>query len=293
MNITRIEYFLMTAKYMNFTKAANLLYISQPSLSKQIAILEEELGQQLFDRTKRNLTLTPAGKVLYSGFDRLMPEFKSLVEKVKQIKNDDYAMLYIGCVESIYLSNAVIKALGEFSAKNNRVDLIFERSDFDGIRKKTMDGTIDVAFTISHQIENMKEVDSVEIEKRKRYIILSANHRLAGRAEISFEDLIDETFILMDKDKSLVSYDDILGKCREIGYFPKIRYAPNNETILDYLELGVGVAFLDKSIIENRSKRLKYFPINLGCAFSLICIWRKNNDNPILRELVKYLPKSN
>ena len=86
-NITRIEYFLMAAKYMNFTKAANLLYISQPSLSKQIAILEEELGQQLFDRSKRNLTLTPAGRVLCSGFEKLMPEIESLVEKVKQIKN--------------------------------------------------------------------------------------------------------------------------------------------------------------------------------------------------------------
>jgi DNA-binding transcriptional LysR family regulator len=52
MNITRIEYFLMTAKYMSFTKAAAQLYITQPSLSKQIAILEEELGQKLFERSK-------------------------------------------------------------------------------------------------------------------------------------------------------------------------------------------------------------------------------------------------
>lgn len=293
MNITRIEYFLMTAKYMSFTKAANLLYISQPSLSKQIAVLEEELGQQLFDRTKRTLTLTPAGKVLYSGFEKLMPEIESLVEKIKQIKNDDYAMLCIGCVESIYLSNAVIKMLGEFSAKNNNVDLIFERCDFDGIRKKTMDGTFDVAFTISHQIEKMNDIESTEIEKRKRYVILSSNHRLAESAEINFKDLKDETFILMDKDKSLVAYDDIFDACRDIGYFPKIRYAPNNETILDYLEIGVGVAFLDKSIIENRSKRLTSFPINIGCGFSLVCIWKKNNNSPVLKEFIKYLPNSN
>lgn len=291
-NITRIEYFLMAAKYMNFTKAANLLYISQPSLSKQIAILEEELGQQLFDRSKRNLTLTPAGRVLYSGFEKLMPEIESLVEKVKQIKNDAYDILYVGCVESIYLSNSVIKALGEFSANSKNVELIFERCDFDTIRKKTMDGTFDVSLTISHQISNMKDIESIIIEKRKRYLILSVNHRLADRERVGFQDLKDETFILMDKEKSLVSYDDIFSACRENGYFPRIRYAPNNETILDYLEIGAGVAFLDKSIIENRSKRLKYIPINIGRGFNLVCIWKKNNDNPVLKEFVKHLPRS-
>lgn len=291
-NITRIEYFLMTAKYMNFTKAANLLYISQPSLSKQIAILEEELGQQLFDRSKRNLTLTPAGKVLCSGFEKLMPEIESLIEKVKQIKNDAYDILCVGCVESIYLSNSVIKALGEFSANYKNVELIFERCDFDAIRKKTMDGTFDVSFTISHQINSMKDIESILIEKRKRYLILSVNHRLAGRERVGFQDLKDETFILMDKEKSLVSYDDIFSACRENGYFPRIRYAPNNETILDYLEIGAGVAFLDKSIIENRSKRLKYIPLNFGKGFNLVCIWKKSNDNPVLKEFVKHLPQS-
>ena len=252
-NITRIEYFLMAAKYMNFTKAANLLYISQPSLSKQIAILEEELGQQLFDRSKRNLTLTPAGRVLCSGFEKLMPEIESLVEKVKQIKNDAYDILYVGCVESIYLSNSVIKALGEFSANSKNVELIFERCDFDTIRKKTMDGTFDVSLTISHQISHERHRKHYHREKEK--ILNSVGQPQTGRQGAGrLQDLKDETFILMDKEKSLVSYDDIFSACRENGYFPRIRYARTMKRYWITSKSAPASRFSTKALLKTEAK---------------------------------------
>jgi DNA-binding transcriptional LysR family regulator len=289
MNITRIEYFLMAAKYMSFTKAAAQLYITQPSLSKQIAILEEELGQKLFERNKKNLRLTYAGKLMYAEFERVLPQITAVIEKVRQINNDSVGILVLACVESLYISNKMTETIRKFSTEFKEIDLFFERCSFETIRNRLNDGTIDVAFTISNQIKNPDEFNVVEIEQRRRYIILSSSHKLAHKETLNIADLKDETIIMMDREKSLVTNDDIYDAFRESGYFPKIRYAPSNETILDYLEFGSGIAFLDKSIIENRKNRLKCYPTSLKSRFSLVCIWKKENANPVLLEFTKRL----
>ena len=291
MNFTRIEYFLAAAKYLNFTKAANVVYISQPSLSKQIALLEDELGVALFDRKPRALQLTPAGKLLFNEFNRLMPEIEAITEKVKRMKKDRLDTLFVGFVESIYLGEAAAKLIRDFSANATNVDMLIERHGFEALHNKIIDGSIDIAFTFSTQIGKMKDIMSAEIEPRQRYIIMSTEHRLAELDEIGIDDLRGETFALHGKSEPLVLCDDIIEECGKRGFYPKIRYAPSVDSILDYLELAGCIAFLDKSIIENRLGRLKYYPTSMKKQFSLVCVWKKNNRNPALKEFIKYLPE--
>ena len=290
MNFTRIEYFLAAAECLNFTNAANILYISQPSLSKQIALLEDELGVLLFDRKPRDIQLTPAGKLLYHEYSRLMPEIDAITERVRRLKNEKREALFIGCVESVYLGDAASNIIREFSSNAANVDLFIERHGFETLHNKVSDGSIDVAFTFSTQIGKLKDIMCAQIEQRRRYIIMSTNHRLASLDEITIEDLRDETFILHGKSEAMALCDDILEECGRLGINPKIRYAPDVDAILDYLELTGGIAFLDKSITENRLGRLKYYPTRMEKLFSMICIWKKNNRNPALREFIKRLP---
>lgn len=291
MNLTRIEYFLTAAEYMNFTKAASVLYISQPSLSKQIALLEEEVDAKLFTRSKKGLQLTRAGKEMYAEFIRLLPEINMAVEKVHSAKNGASGSLKIGFVEAVSIGDTVTKMIWDFTNRMKDIDLFVERCTFKDLRNKILDGSLDVAFTLSPQINRMRDIECVEIEQRKRYIILSINHPLAKKDHVGFEDLKDEVFVLIERDKALVTYDDITGACRAAGYTPKIRYAPNNISLLDYIELSSCVAFLDKSFTENRKDRLKCFPTDLDTRFSLVCIWKQGNENPLLEEFLKELPE--
>ena len=77
-NFQQMEYFLSVAEKLNFTEAAKSLYISQPSLSKQISLLEEELGFALFIRNKRSVRLTPAGEVLNRKWKLLLTDLERL-----------------------------------------------------------------------------------------------------------------------------------------------------------------------------------------------------------------------
>ena len=288
MNFTRIEYFLAAAKYLNITKAANVLYISQPSLSKQIALLEDELGVPLFDRTARALKLTPAGKLVCHEFGKLMPEIDSISEKVKRFRKSRSEAFFIGCVEAIYLGEKAAKIVRDFSSQAADVDTFIERHGFETLHSKLSDGSLDAVFTFSTQIGKMKDIMYTEIEQRQRYIIMSASHKLASKENIGIEDLRGETFVVHDK--SMMLCDDIIGACEKAGFQPKIIYAPQVAAMLDYIELTGCITFLDKSIVENRLGRLKYYPSTLEMRFNLICVWKKGNKNPALAEFIKYLP---
>ena len=291
MNFTRIEYFLAAAKYLNFTKAANVLYISQPSLSKQIALLEDELDLPLFDRSARALKLTQAGRQLCLEYSRLMPEIEAITEKVKRMKENQRDPFFIGCVESIFLGREASKMLRDFTSQAAGVETFIERHGFETLHNKVMDGSIDAAFTISAQIGKLKDIEYVSIEKRARYIILSSEHRLASLDEIEIEDLRGETFVLHSKSDSVVFSGDIIEACEKSGFSPKLLYAPNTDTILDYIELTGCIGFFDKSIIENRLGRLKYYPTKLKREFDLVCVWKKGNKNPALKKFKKLLPQ--
>ena len=292
MNFTRIEYFLAAAKYLNFTKAANVLYISQPSLSKQIALLEDELGLPLFDRSARALQLTSAGKQLCHEYTRLMPEIDAISEKVKRMKTSQRDTFFIGCVESIYLGKAAAKMVSGFSSHAGDVDTFIERHGFETLHSKLMDGSIDVAFTLSTQIEKMKDIVCVDIERRSRCIIMSSDHKLANKDEIEIEDLRDQTFVILGKPDFTNLCDDIIAACESAGFTPKTFFAPNVDTILDYIELTGCIAFFDKSIVENRLGRLKHYPTKMEKRFNLVCIWKNSNRNPALHKFIQYLPSS-
>ena len=275
---------------MNFTMAAKVLYVTQPSLSKQIALLEDELGVILFDRKPRDLQLTSAGKLLYYECKKLMPLIDDITERVKRIDKKKHDTLFIGCAEAIHLGETASNAVRDFTSRAPDTEVFIERHGFEALHNKIIDGSIDVAFTLSSDIVKMKDILYTDLEQRNRYIIMSAKHRLASRDEIGIGDLRGETFVLYSKTDPMMLCDDILKECGKLGFFPGIHYALDADALLDYLELVGGVAFFDKSITENRPGRLKYFPVGMEKRFSLVCVWKKDNRNPALREFVKCLP---
>lgn len=96
MNFVQINYFLTVAKCLSFTKAANLLYVSQPALSRQIIMMEDELGVKLFNRTGRSLALTPSGQILMDELEVLFIKYQGAVTKARAAATNLTTMLRVG-----------------------------------------------------------------------------------------------------------------------------------------------------------------------------------------------------
>jgi len=128
------------------TEAAKSLYVSQPSLSKQIAILESEIGVQLFYRTKRDVRLTQAGVVFFKELNGISELIESAVEKSRNPDLGESGTITIGCLEAMDTGKFLHAIVKKIMLKHPSVNIIFERHTFKMLREKFINGTLDIIF---------------------------------------------------------------------------------------------------------------------------------------------------
>lgn len=278
-NLQQIEYFLAVARYLNFTEAAKSLYISQPALSKQIAILENEIGFQLLDRTRRSVRLTPAGTVLFQELGTIANQIESALDKARQSVLGENSVLTIGCLEA--MGTPFLPALiKDFRQKYSGIRLIFERHSFKPLREKFFRGDLDIIFTLEIEIRDTPDIVWAPFFKAKPYVFMSATHPLASKPDLKLQDMREEGFVMISRDESPRSFDSCIALCRAHGFAPNIiKQMPNVESVLLSVESGVGVTLLDTSVRTIHSDTFNgfavdYDTIEVGMAYS------KNNLNP-------------
>lgn len=123
MNFTQINYFLTVAKCLSFTKAANLLYVSQPALSRQIIMMEDELGVKLFDRNNRSLQLTPSGRVMEEELNTIFLKYKGAVIKAKAAATNLTSMLRVGILDGIAVEDLLSAPLREMQQDHPNIEV--------------------------------------------------------------------------------------------------------------------------------------------------------------------------
>jgi len=277
--LLQIEYFLAVARHLNFTEAAKSLYVSQPSLSKQIAILEEEIDVQLFFRTKRDVRLTAAGMVLLKEMGGIIERIETAIEKSKKPDLGENSTLTIGCLDAMDMSTFLPIIIKKFKEKYPSVNLILERHSFKVLREKLINKTLDVIFTLSFELDNSLGILSDVVHKGNGYIVIDKSNPLASRNDLTLGDIKDENFVIISRDESPKGFDSIISLCRKNGFTPKIvKQLPNIESLLLCVESGIGIALLDSNIRMHKSDNIKGFKIE-DDFIEVIMAWKKENMN--------------
>lgn len=277
--LLQIEYFLAVARHLNFTEAAKSLYVSQPSLSKQIAILEEEIGVQVFFRTKRDVRLTAAGMVLLKEMGGVIERIESAIEKSKKPDLGENSTLTIGCLDAMDISTFLPVIIKKFKEKYPSVNLILERHSFKVLREKLINKTLDVIFTLSFELDDSLGILSDVVHRGNGYIVIDKLNPLASKSDLTLSDIRDENFVIISRDESPKGFDSIISLCRKNGFTPKIvKQLPNIESLLLCVESGIGIALLDSNIRMHKSDNIKGFKIE-GDFIEVIMAWKKENMN--------------
>lgn len=277
--LLQIEYFLAVARHLNFTEAAKSLYVSQPSLSKQIAILENEIGIQLFFRTKRDVRLTAAGMVLFNETRGVIELIENSIEKCRKADLCENSTITIGCLDAMDTSAFLSSIIKKFREKYHSINIVLERHSFKVLREKFINGTLDVIFTLSFEIDDSLGIFSDVVYKGNGYIVMEASHPLVNKNNLTLEDFKDENFIMIKRDESPKGFDGIISLCKAHGFTPKIvKQLPNVESLILCVESGLGVALLDSNIRLYDNPNIK--GVKIGEDFiSYIMVWKKENMN--------------
>ena len=287
MNMMQIKYFLTVAKYLNFTNAANALYISQPALSRQIQIIEEEIGCILFTRNSRNVQMTPSAKLLVKELEKIYNEYNIAIAKAQSAYQGLTGEINIGILDGTRVSDLFPKVLGYFHDKHPNVEIKMQYYSFRQLQDKLNAGELDFIITLKFDIEKRENLQYKVIEKTKDHIVMHKDHRLANAKKVMLSDFVNDVFIMVSAEDSVESPKLILDGFSSAGVKPKIKFAPNIQTEMLWVQAGIGVCMLDSRNSLRGSEDVRFVEVDGVSDPSLTLAWERNNTNPYLNTFIE------
>lgn len=213
MELTQLRYFLQVADRGNFTRAAEDLLISQPALSRSIQKLEEELGQPVFERKTRSVSLTDAGTLLQGRAQQVL----SILEDTKAEITDDgeSGRVRVGAIPTIapYFLPEILR---RFSSAFPKATLIVQENTTDLLLKSCTQGEIDLAIVALPVPAKYLEVE--ELFEEELLLVLPPDHPLVDKSRIRLRDVKPFPFVLLEEAHCLSS--NIVSFCRQRSFQP-------------------------------------------------------------------------
>ena len=290
MNLLRIRYFVAAARSGSLTAAAQTLYTSQPNLSKQIALLEQELGFPLFHRVGRSLSLTRAGRHLYEQLADLPGQVDKAVACARALSREEQGSLSIGVLEGQDVGAILTGRLQVLRESRPDMEVDLERGNFSQLRRGLNDRRYDLIITLAFELEEDRGLCRETLLRQAGAIFINRRNPLAGKPDLNLGDLREEPFIVIAPEESPGGYALLFTQCAQWGYTPRVvRQATSTENTLIIVETGVGVALLDTNLCMGRSDLVRCVPLPGSPASDVVAVWRQDSDNPMVRQLAGIL----
>lgn len=263
MDFKQLESFVTIAKLKSFSKAADKLYLTQPTISNHIHLLEKELGTILFNRTNKNITLTRAGDILYEYAISILNkkehayfslnEFKGKIEGILEISSSSIPELY-------YLTDQICA----FSAKYPDVKYSLMKYDTRQVTEKILSGDID--FGIVGAKRDTNQLEYIEVMDDDIALVVPVHGPLSQYEAITTENCINLPMVLREDGSGTRTavQDYLISKGIDTDSLNIVAEVESNETIKKFVELGLGVSFVSKRSVEKEVKDglLKCLPID-------------------------------
>jgi len=284
MTLQQIEFFITVAMHKSFTKAAEVLYISQSSVSKQISALEQELGTELFIRNNKTVELSPAGILVYQEFVNGMNHISNGVSLAQNISNGSDGVLRIAILDQ-NIETYLAKPIAEFSRKYPNILLSFRASSQLKFESPLSRNMVDVVFIRSTNIEQHSDIQFKKVYEAEQYVIVHKNHPHANSPEDFYNNLTSQTFVFPDPHEMNLRQDDAKLLFTSLDYpVPKLSFKPNYHSCLLYVYTGNAAMLADEAVMGIDSPDLVKLPPPKGLnKMKHYAIWKKENVNPAIK----------
>lgn len=272
MDILHLNYFVEVARQKSFTKASRALLVSQPSISKVIKTLENELGVTLFIRRGREIALTDVGEAVFKRAQIVVSEFNDLSNEIHDVVNIQYGEITVGLPPMIG-ANFFPKIIRKFKKRYPKVTLKLIEVGSKQIELDVKNGSLDigvVALPLSEQ-----DIQRYSFINESLLAVLPAAHILSGRKSLLLADLKEEEFILYSNDFSL--NDLIYEQCQNQKFTPKVICQSSHwDFIAEMVAEGLGIALLPETICKDLDGRVVSIPLaDAVIPWNLALIWKK------------------
>lgn len=291
MNIKQLEYFISVAESLSFTKATEKHYISQTAVTQQIKSLEELLQVQLLKRTKRQVELTPTGKIFLDEARSIVNHVSTSILKTQEFNSGLFGSLHIGAVIG-YEKTDLSKFLQKFSHSYPNISLDIRCDGMTELLNLIKHNLMDIAFVINPKHQPIKDFNFKTIKHYSLIAVLPSTHSLSRSTSIDLKELKDENFIFVKETSDEYGQKTMIqNRYRKAGFRPNITQRCNDlNTILSLIASNLGVAVLPSFTIINtdlNNTNISVVPLNGDTdEVEVIAVWNKNATNPALKQFI-------
>src|SRR5581483_7565728 len=270
--LRHLRYFTVLADELHFGRAAARLGIAQPPLSQQIQHLEAYTGTRLFDRSRRKVALSDAGRALVDDARRILADVERAVEAAQRAGRGESGSLIVAFAASVmFLELPTI--IREFRERYPGVALELREMPTGAQIDAIAAGEIDIGFL--RQPSASPSLSLTTISREPLHIAVNRNHPLAQRRRLTLRQLADEPFVLFPRDAGPGLYAQILGLCRDAGFEPRVVQETRElYTTVSLVEAGVGVTIVPASVERMAWSGVRFFPISAATT-AIAMGWRE------------------
>lgn len=274
----QIHYFLVMAEVLNFTEASKLLYISQPALSKQIQILEKEIGISLFIRNNQSVTLTHSGQSLFKEWSSFEDKLNSSISNAKALSHTYSGTLNIGSIETFECEESILEIVDSFRMNYPNINVNLELYGFRNLREKLNSKELDIIFIPYFELPAYKNIEFLHFQEVNLKIAVPASNPLSKLDTVTIKDLINQPFVVISSDESANGVETIKNTCRLNGFIPNIvKYTKNMNSLILAVKNGEGVTFCNNKIPIDKKIRLYEYQNPLKDS-DIYAVWKTNNS---------------
>lgn len=246
MDIKQLQYFVEVAKQKSFTKAASTLHVSQPSISKMLKALEEELGVVLLDRTERKMELTDAGELVYDHATKVLQLMDSLSSSIGEVRNMERGRVKMGMMPTVG-SFLLPNVIALFKKKYPGIDIEMKEYSAKLLEIHVEQGSIDVGLTVLPA--DADKFGVVPLQAEDLVAIVHREHWLAGHDSVSLAELREEAFILFTEEYAI--HDVVKQACLRSGFEPRVAYMSSLwDFVGELVATQLGISLVPRSIVR-------------------------------------------
>lgn len=284
MTVFQMECALEVARCGNFTRAAENLFISQPTLSRNISQLEEELRLEIFLRQKHQRTqLTPEGECLLDGFRRALDILDNSIRQARERVTGVTYTLRLGVLEGQMLDDRLCAVLNRFLTENKNVRLEIIRATFHALLKMLAEDEVDVITTLDWELRTQSGFDVRPLYRLPTVLVVpKAAVEQPQKSEYSLKDFEKYPFIYVTAQDSPALIRRLLAACEKAGFSPDIREVEDMAAQITQLEMGAGVAGLNPFHSVCSSPNVCCVAIKEFEPQQFSIAWKKNSVNPVV-----------
>lgn len=274
MELRTLRYFLAAAQEENITKAADILHVTQPTLSRQIMDLERELGVTLTLRGKNGLKLTEDGIFFRQRAQEIVELADRLEKNFAEKQNDISGMVVIGASEAVG-GQTLAKLINKFSGKYPAVQFTLYNETVDNIRDRLDKGLVDIGLLL--EPIDVTKYDYVRLNQQDTWgLLVREDHPLNEKTSLTAEDVASYPLILPLRENIRAEILHWLGREEKEVRIPLFYTLLSNAALM--VAEGLGCAFcMDGALAIRSDPRLRFIPLEPRRMTHSVLVWKKNN----------------